>query len=356
MAKSVAVSVGIVLMGAVFSGCGFLESMFGGDSTSAQSSSSASSTAKKKDSNIFSSLFGTNDDANRAKCSGNEIKTDTGIEKGECKDGKRSGAWKYYDKDGYIQKEITWQNGEMTLQKEYDKDENPKLATAYNKGKVVSKREYEKGKFYYFTHYYTEDNVSVERKYDIYPLKSIAETKTKQIKEKAIEVAKQRAQSKVKKPTMQEVAKSKGAMEAYREKLKAQVEKELQVELRNALHSEVIIIDANFKSFDDYSDDILIAFIKNNNPTPRYEIITTNDDMKIKANVHSFTGGDSIELDFYVNINNKMEYIGGMYNSSCSGSYDKYNCRTFAKHYKQLIDKSVFKDEIYKNLPKPKNQ
>ncbi len=31
-----------------------------------------------------------------------------------------------------------------------------------------------------------------------------------------------------------------------------------------------------------------------------------------------------------------------------------YNCRTFAKHYKQLIDKSMFKDKIYKHLQNQK--
>lgn len=348
MAKSVAVSAGIVLMGAVFSGCGFLESMFG-DSTSAQSSSSASSTAKKKDSNIFSSLFGTNDDANRAKCSGNEIKTDIGIEKGECKGGKRSGAWKYYDKDGYIQKEITWQNGEMTLQKEYDKNENLKLATAYNKGEIISKRQYKRGEFKFFTHYYTEDNVNIEREYYVYSLKSIAETKTKQIKEKAIEVAKQRAQSKVKKPTMQEVAKSKGAMEAYREKLKAQEEKELQIEL--AKNPELY----NTPNLDAYSDSKLLSDIKDSDIEPNKEIITAND-LRIESRDFVFSNSQTI---FYANINNSFEKVGSIkVGSSCyEGDYtNKYNCRTFARQYKQLIDKSLLKDKLYEYLPKPKNQ
>ena len=95
MGKIVAVSVGIVLMGAVFA------------------STKAETASNEADSVI--------------ECSGNEIKTNTSIEKGECEDGKRKGVWKYYDKDGYIQKEITWQNGEIVLQKEYDKDERLKL-------------------------------------------------------------------------------------------------------------------------------------------------------------------------------------------------------------------------------------
>lgn len=51
---------------------------------------------------------------NVVKCSSNEIKTDTGIEKGVCKDGKRNGVWKYYDKSGYeLQQERTYKNGKL---------------------------------------------------------------------------------------------------------------------------------------------------------------------------------------------------------------------------------------------------
>ena len=198
MGKIVAVSIGIVLMGAVF----------------------ASTKAETTD--------------NVIECSGNEIKTDTSIEKGECEDGKRKGVWKYYDKDGYIQKEITWQNGEIVLQKEYDKNENLKLTTAYNKGKVVSKRKYNEYDGYVYssiTHYYTEDNVSVEREYSIASLIRQTNNKIYEARKEAAKIAEQRAQSKVKKPTMQEVKRAKDrkqdAMKTYREKLKAQAEKSL---------------------------------------------------------------------------------------------------------------------------------
>ena len=76
MGKIVAVSAGIVLMGAVFSGCGFMESKFEGDSTSAQSSSTTSSESKKGDSGVASSFLGglfggsEQDNKNREKCSG----------------------------------------------------------------------------------------------------------------------------------------------------------------------------------------------------------------------------------------------------------------------------------------------
>lgn len=32
------------------------------------------------------------------------------------------------------------------------------------------------------------------------------------------------------------------------------------------------------------------------------------------------------------------------------------NCRAFSRQFKELIDKSAFKDKIYNLLPKPRNQ
>ena len=382
MGKIVAVSAGIVLMGVVFSGCGFLKST-GNSIAGAAIDGIASGLTNSAKSTSTKTKTASNESNNVVKCSGNEIKTNTGIEKGVCKDGKRNGAWKYYDKDGYIQKEITWQNGEMTLQKEYDKDENPKLATAYNKGKIVSKREYKFGKFEFFTHYYTEDNVSVEREYYIDSLENIAKETTKQIKEKASEIAKQRAESKVKKPTMQEVAKSKGAMEAYREKLKAQYEKELQIELAKI---------PTMPNFDSYSDNELITLIKNNKILPKGEVVkfvkfspTINGDNTTKnlilslSHIRNEYGYIAVIFDFQilfedVNRNNRIGIVGEVTDDVAYAGCKKksslimmnrenglfvdnhYTCRTFAKHYKQLIDKSMFKDKIYKHLQKPKNQ
>ncbi len=62
-------------------------------------------------------------------------------------------------------------------------------------------------------------------------------------KQKAQKIAKKNAQSKVKKPTMQEVAKSKGIMDSYRVKLKAQEEKELQIELAKIPNTKISNFD-----------------------------------------------------------------------------------------------------------------
>ena len=37
-------------------------------------------------------------------------------------------------------------------------------------------------------------------------------------------------------------------------------------------------------------------------------------------------------------------------------AYNDGNCRAFSRQFKELIDKSAFKDKIYNLLPKPKNQ
>ncbi|MGX2985188.1 hypothetical protein ACWIWK_06950 [Helicobacter sp. 23-1048] len=332
--KIVAVSIGIVLMGAVF----------------------ASTKAETTD--------------NVIECSGNEIKTDTSIEKGECEDGKRKGVWKYYDKDGYIQKEITWQNGEIVLQKEYDKNENPKLTTAYNKGKVVSKRKYgyDNGVFLdadqsneqFLTHYYTEDNVSVEREYSIASLIRQTNNKIYEARKEAAKIAEQRAQSKVKKPTMQEVkrAKDRGqdAMKTYREKLNAQYEKEWQIELAKI---------PTMPNFDSYSNDELITYIKNNKIFPMREVIKF---VKFSPTIEGDTTENLILLwedddgPLDIHFEDTKKSLGKIYEDSAGRGFyceDKgindYTCRTFAKHYKQLIDKSAYKNMIYKVLPKPKN-
>lgn len=61
----------------------------------------------------------------------------------------------------------------------------------------------------------------------------------------------------------------------------------------------------------------------------------------------------------YKDVDKNKNYIytvGSFAYYGCADKEDKqYNCRTFAKHYKQLIDKSARKDSIYAGLPKPKN-
>lgn len=237
--KIVAIASGIVLMGAVFSGCSLL----------------------------FEPI------AIAESCNGNGIVTTQSSVKGgykdegECKKRKKEGIWKTYDSNDRIIQETNYVGGILNgITKIYgftrgfaDSKQFVARQIEYVDGKAVKESAYEYGQTFY--QYEKNDNrLKRYRKYDIVqflaqdraiydkkvqPLKDKnaqieqenrqmqweAEQKVAEAKQKAIEIAKQRAQSKVKKPTMQEVAKSKGVMDAYREKLKAQEEKELQIEL-----------------------------------------------------------------------------------------------------------------------------
>ena len=105
--KIVAVSVMSAVVSVAFNGCGFFKSagnqaLSSLSDTAQKGISSLGDTAEKGISNTLSSKSSSSKD-DIGKCSGNEIKTDKSVEKGECKDGKRNGVWKYYDNYGYIQ-------------------------------------------------------------------------------------------------------------------------------------------------------------------------------------------------------------------------------------------------------------
>lgn len=361
MGKIVAVSVMSAIVSISFNGCGFFKStgnqaLASLGNAAQKGISSLGDTAEKGISNALSSESKSSSGKNdSSKCSGNEIKTDKSVEKGECKGGKRNGVWKYYDNYGYIQKEITFQNGEAILEKEYDKNENLKHTTKYNKGKIVSQRVYVGGKLSTFT--YT--NIDFGRQYKVSSWISKYEDEINKAKQQAQVTAKQRAESKVKKPTMQEVKNSKNAMDTYRANLQAQVEKELQIELSKI---------PSVPNFDAYSDAQLIAYINSNKLEPTMELVydksVTNSNLRLRKE-----GGDMFFEKYNKANENRLgggittwETMGSLpYMQSCEESYNNndkanYNCRTFATQYKKLIDKSAFKDRIYNKLPKPKKQ
>lgn len=362
MGKIVAVSVMSVLVSISFNGCGFFKS------TGNQALASLGNAAEQSVSNALSSKSSSsksqaksaNDEDNKGKCSGNEIKTDKSVEKGECKNGKRNGVWKYYDNYGYIQKEITFQNGEMTIEKKYDKDENLSYTTRYNKGEPEYERSYgKKGELSVFKYAKIDSKVKFERSYEIEKLIWQIEARTREAKEQAQEVAQKRAESKVKKPTMQEVKKSKNAMDTYRANLQAQVEKELQIELNGKVPS--------IPNFDTLSDEQIIAFVNNHKLEPQKEQVysvepITDGSLRLIKEYGSWL----LYFERYdkgkYGSRGGWEQMGNLDGGSCTERYDNfkykanYNCRTFATQYKELIDKSAFKDRIYNALPKPKNQ
>ena len=230
MAKSVAVVSGIVLMGAVFSGCFLFEPI-----------------------------------AIAESCKGNGIVTAQSSVKGgykdegECKNGLKEGVWKTYDSQNKILQEADYVNGvrngttkintnnrqilifyvngkiegELYGGNFYQYDENSDKIKRFRKYNIAQFRAQDKAKYNKKVRDIKDKNAQIEQENRQMQLE--AEQKVAEAKQKAVEIAKQRAQSKVKKPTMQEVkrAKDRGqdAMEAYKAKLKAQEEKEVQIEL-----------------------------------------------------------------------------------------------------------------------------
>ena len=356
MAKSVAVVSGIVLMGAVFSGCGFLESMFGGN-TSAKSTSTKAKTAS-------------NEANSEGKCSGNAIKTNIGIEKGVCKGGKREGVWKYYDKSGYeLQQERTYKNGKLDGAVKWLKGDKFIEIAKYADGKPLISYGLHRGIDEYLPNYisfstiYTNEygDIEIGRKYyevDIESenkdLKEQAERQNKQAeeqaKQKAQEIAKKNAESKVKKPTMQEVAKSKGIMDSYRAKLQAQYDIEYQKALQNELNKIKKIEPKYIKN--DTMDDYL-AYIKSNNIKPALEGVEKGNLVILAKEVtidNTYYHSGEYEYKLYDNNYSEDAAIGTITKDGKCYPARGYSCAAFAKIFKELIDKSVFKDKIYSGL------
>lgn len=148
---------------------------------------------------------------------------------------------------------------------------------------------------------------------------------------------------------MQEVAKSKGIMDSYRAKLQAQYEIEYQKALQSELNKIKKVEPKYIKN--DTMDDYL-AYIRNNNIKPEYETITKSN-LKISSKPYGYSVGEYRHELWDIN-DNKYVGIGVVEEGKCYGR--GYSCAAFAKIFKELIDKSAFKDEIYEILPQPKNK
>ena len=415
MGKIVAVSVGIVLMGAIFSGCGFMESVFGGDSTSTQSSSTTSSTAKKKDSNIFSSFFGTddNDNVNREKCSGDEIKENYRLAKGTCNNGIKEGIWKYYDNSGYIvEKEVSYKKGVLDgITKIYDKDENlikeisykdgklngtytsydkkdlgdnsfyTKMATDYVDDKVMVVRKYIGNSIAYFEQTKIENGIEITSTYDFINeiSKNLEKTLLPKLKakyEKSLNEATNNdkqtrecmeAIGEVERynkgetriyPSAQTIKKAQECKVGYADALGAlfggantnKVKTQMQKEYSSAVLAE---FKKNGHKFSD--DTKVLSYIKGKYPTieiiktTKLQISTKGNETKFAEIGKNFSGEIT---DFPIGfINHNTKNI----QDACKTIRDG-NCRAFSRQFKELIDKSFYKDKIYNLLPKPKNQ
>lgn len=458
MGKIVAVSAGIVLMGAIFSGCGFMESMFGGDSTSAQSSSSASSGSKNSDSGVVSSFLGglfggsEQDNKNREKCSGDEEKNENGIivakgkctitgkeecmiddngffHKGKCNIGIKEGLWKHYDNSGIVVlKEISYKKGLLNgISKIYDKDENLIKELPYKDGKlngtVIS---YDKETLDNFTKM-TTDYVDGKEKFSrIYYYDSIASIQQTQINGNMIlsriynildESSKElekillpKLKAKYEKPLNEAIKNDKKLNSDSWECLVAisAVEKYNKYETRIAPSAQTIkkaqecsktqsSIVAGFnllaggietqtlkkqieKEYDDaifaefkkngykFNDDNkILAYIKDKYPINETIVLGTLkmvtdtemqgflwNEIEVVTTKLFWYDKNSWDFDKWINIGTINHNTQNTQNACVAKNGG--NCRAFSRQFKELIDKSLFKDKIYNLLPKPKNQ
>ncbi|MGX3012037.1 hypothetical protein ACWIUD_10875 [Helicobacter sp. 23-1044] len=350
--KIVAVASGIVLMGAIFSGCG------------AYINVNEISTESCKGSGIITQQSRVKIENKRAY-----------KEVGECKNGLKEGTWKAYDSNDKIMQETNYTGGILNGTTKINTD-NRQILTFYDNGKIVSELyggnfyQYEENGDFIFPYY----KIKRYRKYDIaqflsqeravynkkvrdindknaqieqenYQIQRDTEQKIAEAKQKAIEIAKQRAQSKVKKPTMQEVAKSKGAMEAYREKLKAQEEKELQIELAKiqmpqTTTKQTLSISPYQAPKLDTIEEVL-AYIKDK----KYTFVEYLEDSSTKIESSQDSDSKNFRSVF------KHRDSGGIRCEIQNDTFSGSGCWEAKSKFSFNIKKSIFKDKINAILP-----
>lgn len=368
--KIVAVSAGIVLMGVIFSGCsmGFFSEVGSAPKIAPESCKGNGTITMQSSAKIGS------------KTAFKEV--------GECKNRLKEGVWKHYDSNDNVLQETTYTKGLRNgATKIYDRSWGKVKVDFYQyvNGEMVGELKNKKVLYLYDKTIYGAHGGYIKkyRKYDIesilaqdkvmydkkiiQPLKDKnaqieqennqmkleTEQNAKKAKEIAIENAKQRAQSKVKKPTMQEVAKSKGIMDAYREKLKAQEEKELQIELAKIQTPQISqkqlydIPQYKEPKLDTYEE--ILAFVKDKKYTLT-EIVRY-----IATKIESSQDSDG------KNFKSKLQRIDagrGRVAAECNIENDKFNdndCWTIKKYggrwFGEGLKASMFKDKINAILP-----
>lgn len=316
-------------------------------------------------------------------------KTDT-RETGECKGGVREGLWKYYDANNssIIIQEVNFTNGirngatKKDVKIDYSKNKKYDYTTIeyYSNGKKIGEK---RDRYFYL---YEEDiKTSTKqfirlRKYDIAlydyerayrekvseierqnrqieqennEMQWEANKKYEEAKAQAQEIAKQRAESKVKKPTMQEVKNSKNAMDTYRAKLQAQVEKELQIELSKIQAPQVMkkqtlaIPQYKEPKLDTYEE--VLAFVKDKKYTieERYKY-------SYKSN-YGYTNNDTINMSQDSDGNNFKGEIrtNELHCTITNDAYRLYRGGScgYLRYDTFFWDKTMFKDKLNAILP-----
>ena len=354
------------------------------------------------------------DNIKREKCESNEIKRGSVVrESGECKDGIKEGLWKYYDDSGYIvQKEVTYKKGVLDgVSKEYDKDENLIYERQYKDGKLhgtsisYDKKElkdyftkitrdfvYDNDKprierFYIgnniaiFIQRHTEGNVEIERFYNIseQTAKELEKTLLPKLNakyDKAIKNADKKnkqilkcgeAMNEVNKynegktriqPSAQTIKTAKEceasmtaedavvgiAMSLYGPRMGTlKIKEQIKKEFNDALKDEL-------QKSNKFSDDKkVLAYI--GDKYPYYEAIKT-ENLSIQTEEQKTQFYDCVG---YCSNIGTINHNAKNTQESCVAE-GSGNCRAFSRQFKELIDKSAFKNTIYNLLPKPRKQ
>lgn len=339
MGKIVAVSVMSAIVSVSFNGCGFFGSSTGKEAESCEGEGVVTIRELVEQNTRYVNTMA----------------------KGECKNGLKEGLWKYYnanDNSELIQ-EVTFASGIRNGITRKDTTEY------YINGKMVGEIKdrdlylYEKNSWY----------VTRYRKYNIYAItnnlrdeynervkkiewenKKIEVENNKMLweaREKAPEIARQRAESKVKKPTMQEVKKSKSVMDTYRANLKAQEEKELQIELskiqalQTTQKQTQAIPQYKAPKLDTYEG--ISAFVEDKKHT--IEECAKRYDVEVKSSQDS--DGKNFKSDIQYNSNPTR------YCTITNDTYKGDGCWKLKTRssFKETIEKSIFKDKFNAILP-----
>ncbi len=350
MGKIAAVSVMSAIVSISFNGCGFFSSSVG--EIKAESCNGKGAVTIK------------------------DTKNNT-IAKGECKEGVKEGLWKYYNaQNSELIQEVNFVGG---IRNGITKIGSSTIEY-YSNGKKVGEKKRDDD-FYLYNEDIKTYSTTIKRwrKYDIslagysdygreriqksleiheknkqieqenYQMQQEANKKYEEAKAQALAIAKQRAESKVKKPTMQEVKKSKNALDTYKAKLQAQVEKELQIELSKIqapqvkLKQTIAIPQDKEPKLDTYEE--ILAFVKDRKYTAGEYIkhygyiIESSQDSDGKNFTSKIEAKPYNKPSKYCYIN-KDAFQG---NGCLEAKSDSIT--------KEAIEKSMFKDKINAILP-----
>lgn len=349
MGKIVAVSVMSAIVSISFNGCGF---------------------------------FGSSTGEIRAEsCNGEGMVTirdtkNNAIAKGECKAGAKEGLWKYYNaNDSRLTQEVNFtggiRNGTTTIHNVLRSN----TTEYYTNGKKVAEKRHG-GEFYLYdedietstttikrwrkyVRFKIDNNLMIERyerikKMEMENQQIEQENNQMQLeydkaKQQAQVTARQRAESKVKKPTMQEVKKSKSVMDTYRANLKAQVEKELQIELSKIQAPQFkqkktqTIPQYKEPKLDTYEE--ILAFVKDKKYITGEYIKHYGDVLESSQDSDGNNFTSAIEVKSY---NAPSKYCRIM-----NGAFNGNGCLDLKSNsiIKEAIEKSIFKDKFNAILP-----